>query len=82
MGVQRVDDEHVGCGRCALGTFVANAGGKALEWFKDLFCSEMTEEEFYGDFIPQAVDTWLNRESGVSYIPYLMGSRYSLEPVR
>ena len=62
--------------------YVMNAGGKALEWFKNLFCSEMTEEKFYTDFIPQAIDLWLNRESGVTYIPYLMGSRYSLEPLK
>jgi xylulokinase len=62
--------------------YVMNAGGKALEWFKNLFCSEMTEEGFYEDFIPRAIDLWLNRESGVTYIPYLMGSRYSLEPLK
>jgi xylulokinase len=62
--------------------YVMNAGGKALEWFKNLFCSEMTEEKFYADFIPRAIDLWLNRESGVTYIPYLMGSRYSLEPLK
>jgi len=62
--------------------YVMNAGGKALEWFKNLFCSEMTEDEFYTDFIPRAIDLWLKRESGVTYIPYLMGSRYSLEPLK
>ena len=62
--------------------YVMNAGGKALEWFKNLFCSEMTEKKFYADFIPRAIDLWLNRESGVTYIPYLMGSRYSLEPLK
>ena len=59
--------------------YVMNAGGKALEWFKNLFCSEMTEEIFYSDFVPRAIDLWLNRDSGVTYIPYLMGSRYSLD---
>jgi xylulokinase len=62
--------------------YVMNAGGKALEWFKHLFCSEMSEEKFYAEFIPRSVDMWLNRESGVTYIPYLMGSRYSLEPLK
>ena len=62
--------------------YVMNAGGKALEWFKNLFCSEMTEERFYTDFLPQAIDSWLDRESGVTYIPYLMGSRYSLAPLK
>ena len=62
--------------------YVMNAGGKALEWFKSLFCSEMTEKKFYTDFIPQAIELWLNRPSGVTYIPYLLGSRYSLAPLK
>ena len=62
--------------------YVMNAGGKALEWFKNLFCAEMTEEKFYAEFISSAIELWLDRESGVTYIPYLMGSRYSLEPLK
>jgi xylulokinase len=61
---------------------VMNAGGKALEWFKGVFCSEMTDGEFYDDFIPHALDAWLDHEPGVTYTPYLMGSRYSLEPLK
>ena len=86
---------------------VMNAGGKALEWFKGLFCSEMTDEEFYNGFVPRAIDAWLDRvaqppsagkrpppegggatEAGVpqgptvTYTPFLMGSRYSLEPLK
>jgi xylulokinase len=62
--------------------YVMNAGGKAFEWFKTLFCSGMSEEEFFNDFIPRSIDKWLNRESGVTYVPYLMGSRYSLAPLK
>ena len=62
--------------------YVMNAGGKAFEWFKALFCSEMTPEQFFDEFIPGAVDRWLEKESGVTYIPYLMGSRYSTEPLK
>jgi xylulokinase len=70
---------------------VMNAGGKALEWFKSVFCTEMTNEQFYDSFIPQALDVWLDRPSrasgssdnpGVTYTPYLMGSRYSLDPLK
>lgn len=61
---------------------VMNAGGKALEWFKSVFCSEMTDEEFYNRFLPRAIDAWLDRDSAVTYTPYLMGSRYSLDPLR
>lgn len=61
---------------------VMNAGGKALDWFRQLFCSEMEVERFYDKFLPQAVESWLDRESGVTYAPYLMGSRYSLDPLK
>ena len=61
---------------------VMNAGGKALSWFRELFCSELSSEEFYDEFLPQAIESWLDRTSGVTYVPYLMGSRYSLEPLR
>jgi sugar (pentulose or hexulose) kinase len=61
---------------------VMNAGGKALEWFKSVFCSELTDEQFYDAFVPQAIDAWLDRDGGVTYTPYLMGSRYSQEPLK
>jgi len=61
---------------------VMNAGGKALDWFRQLFCSEMEVERFYEQFLPQAVESRLDRESGVTYVPYLMGSRYSLDPLK
>ena len=61
---------------------VMNAGGKALDWYKSLFCSELSAEEFYNSFLPQTIEGWLDRQSGVTYEPYLMGSRYSLEPLK
>jgi len=61
---------------------VMNAGGIALDWYRNLFCSEMSMDEFYNRFLPGAIDTWLERDSGVTYVPYLMGSRYSLQPLK
>jgi xylulokinase len=61
---------------------VMNAGGMALDWFRELFCSELSNEQFYDGFLPSAIESWLERESGVTYVPYLMGSRYSLEPLK
>ena len=61
---------------------VMNAGGKALDWFRELFCSELNTEEFYNGFLPKAIENWLDCESSVTYVPYLMGSRYSLEPLK
>jgi xylulokinase len=72
---------HVIPGRW-LTLYVMNAGGAALEWFRTLFCREMPVKEFHRRFIPRAIDAWLERESGVTYVPYLMGSRYSLEPLK
>jgi xylulokinase len=65
-----------------LTLYVMNAGGKAYEWFKNLFCSEMTNDFFYSDFMPKALDKWLTIDSGVTYTPFLMGSRYSLKPLK
>ena len=61
---------------------VMNAQGKAFEWFKNLFCSEMSTDAFFEDFMPAAIDKWLAKTSGVTYVPYLMGSRYSLKPLK
>ena len=32
--------------------------------------------------MPTAIDKWLEKDSGVTYVPYLMGSRYSLEALK
>jgi sugar (pentulose or hexulose) kinase len=72
---------HVVPGRW-LTLYVMNALGVAYEWFRKLFCNELSADAFYEDFMPKAVDGWLERESGVTYVPYLMGSRYSLENLR
>lgn len=62
--------------------YVMNAQGKAFEWFKNLFCSEMPTDTFFSDFMPKAIDNWLEKDSDATYVPYLMGSRYSLEPLK
>ena len=62
--------------------YVMNAEGKAFEWFRSVFCSEMTPDEYYQRFMPGAVDHWLDRSSSITYVPYLMGSRYSLSPLK
>lgn len=72
---------HVVPGRW-LTLYVMNAGGKALEWFHGVFCSEMSDRQFFDDFLARAIDRGLARESPVRYVPFLMGSRYSQEPLR
>ncbi len=61
---------------------VMNAGGKAYEWFKQLCCSEMSNNFFFNYFLPDAIDEWIDKENYVEYVPYLMGSRYSLDPLK
>jgi sugar (pentulose or hexulose) kinase len=61
---------------------VMNAGGKALDWFRGLFCRELSEDEFFKSFVPRSLETWIDRPSGVTYVPYLMGSRYSQKPLK
>jgi xylulokinase len=58
--------------------FVLNTGGKSLEWFHSVFCSEMTADQFYNDYIPTVIDKKIEEEVP-SYIPFLQGSRYSVE---
>ncbi len=61
---------------------VMNAGGKAYEWFKSLCCSEMSNNYFFNYFLPDAIDEWIEQEMSVEYVPHLMGSRYSLDPLK
>jgi len=66
--------------------FVLNAGGKGFEWFKSVFCSEMTDGEFYDRYLPRVLRDFLaaDNRDGIEqhlpdYEPFLGGSRYSLE---
>lgn len=64
-----------------LTLFVLNTGGKSLEWFQSVFCSEMSSDEFYNEFIPGVIKDKLNKEVP-SYEPFLQGSRYSREALK
>ena len=64
--------------------FVLNTGGKALEWFHSVFCRDMSKNEFYQEFVPETIANYLsqddpNEDALPEYVPYLQGSRYSLE---
>lgn len=61
--------------------FVLNTGGKSLEWFHSVFCSEMSEDQFYNDYIPNVIDKKIEGEIP-SYTPFLQGSRYSVEALK
>jgi len=79
---------HVAPGRWVT-FFVLNTGRKALEWFQSVFCKEMTDAEFYEQYIPLVLAAFFNspdidrREAELpEYVPYLGGSRYTLERVK
>jgi sugar (pentulose or hexulose) kinase len=67
--------------------FVLNTGGKALEWFRSVFCGEMGENEFYLGYLPAVLESFFadadRREAALpGYSPFLAGSRYSLDPLK
>jgi sugar (pentulose or hexulose) kinase len=78
---------HVVPGRW-LTFFVLNAGGEALDWFRRVACSELGEDRFYAEYVPSVLNAFFRgpnpdaREAELpAYVPYLGGSRYSLEPL-
>jgi sugar (pentulose or hexulose) kinase len=79
---------HVVPGRW-LTFFVLNAGGEALDWFRRVACSELGEDDFYAEYVPSVLEAFFRgpdsdaREADLpAYVPYLGGSRYSLEPLK
>jgi xylulokinase len=76
---------HVVPGRW-LTFFVLNAGGEALDWFRRIACSELGDDEFYAEYVPGVLNAFFRgpdpdaREAELpEYMPYLGGSRYSVE---
>ncbi|HHT24077.1 MAG TPA: FGGY-family carbohydrate kinase [Clostridiaceae bacterium] len=58
--------------------YATTAGGFGIDWFFEQFCAEMSEKEFYREYIPEALNEW--KEDGmVTFAPYLTGDRQSLE---
>ncbi len=64
-----------------LTLFVLNTGGKSLEWFQSVFCSEMTNDQFYNDYMPFVIENRIGTEVP-SYEPFLQGSRYSVQALK
>jgi xylulokinase len=69
--------------------FILNTGGKALEWFHSVFCADMPENSFYQEYVPTVLDEFFHNPDRdrveaelPEYIPFLGGSRYSLEKLK
>jgi sugar (pentulose or hexulose) kinase len=78
---------HVVPGRW-LTFFVLNTGGAALDWFHATLCRELSDAQFYDEYVPDVLGAFLadpgadRREADLpTFEPYLGGSRYALEPL-
>ena len=65
--------------------FVLNAGGEGIDWFHRVFCRELDDAQFYGEYEPSVLQAFLAdpaadaREADLpTYEPFLAGSRYAL----
>jgi sugar (pentulose or hexulose) kinase len=65
---------------------VLNTGGISLEWFHFVFCRELTDTQFFEDYVPSVLQDFLGSENIDQldenippYVPFLQGSRYSVE---
>ncbi len=66
--------------------FVLNTGGIALEWFHSVFCQDMTKDRFFDEYVPSVLADFFESKDPdrleaelPHYVPFLQGSRYSLE---
>jgi hypothetical protein len=66
--------------------FVLNTGGIAMDWFHSVFCREMTGDQFYEVYVPSVLEGFFKSDDPdrleteiPNYVPFLQGSRYSLE---
>jgi len=60
--------------------YVLNTGGKALEWFHDNFCREMTSEDFFHRYLPRVIEDYFQSAASwelPEYDVFLAGDRYS-----
>ncbi|MBD3266598.1 hypothetical protein GF373_08005 [bacterium] len=60
--------------------YVLNTGGKALEWFHQTFCRDMSAEDFYHTYVPETIQAYLRSEPAwelPAYEVFLAGDRYS-----
>jgi sugar (pentulose or hexulose) kinase len=66
--------------------FVLNTGSIAYDWFHREFCREMSIDDYYQKYIPSVLSDFFSQPDVEradaelpGYVPFLQGSRYSLE---
>ena len=53
------------------------AGGASVEWFRKAFCKEMSQAEFYNDYLADVLSS--TRQPQVCFHPYLSGDRHRIQ---
>jgi xylulokinase len=59
--------------------YATTAGGFAIDWFHSQFARDLDKDEFYGQFLPAALEACRTGPM-VDFAPYLTGDRQSLLP--
>lgn len=56
--------------------YATTSGGFALDWFREQFCRELSDDQFFGEYLPHCCSI---AENEVTFDPYLSEDRQSLE---
>jgi len=54
------------------------AGGASIEWFRQTFCKEMTQKDYYDNYLAGVLST--SRKPDARFMPYLSGDRHRIRP--
>ena len=57
--------------------YATPCGGFAIDWFRKEFCRDLSDEEFFGKFLPQSLQCAV--DCPVTFDPYLAEDRQSME---
>ena len=60
--------------------YVLNTGGKALEWFQQVFCRDMSPDQFFNRYLPDVIRDYMSTSQEwdlPDYEVFLAGDRYS-----
>jgi xylulokinase len=55
---------------------IVGAGGESLNWFHKVFCSDMSKQEFFEEYLPEVLTNYTS--GNTHFTPYLAGHRNSI----